>query len=683
MPAAIGAAVAAIVAFSATTIGGIVVNLALGVGLALFTAALSRPDTPPLPTPSDGQTEIRQPLSPRVKSYGTVRVSGTVWWLDAIADTLYLGLALNHGRIAEYLSFHIDENEVDINGSDEVTTTPYAANGVFLHSRLGAASETKYSEILSDFGVDDVRGDGVASILAVVEHPATAAAYQNTYPNGRPTIRATIKASVVWDPRESAQDRQTETTWEWSDNPIICLLNYLLSSDGYGIPWERVEPNLQQWKDAADVCDEMVPLAAGGSAARYRIAGTYRLTDAPADVVAKFCSTCDGRLWVKRDGSVGVAVGKFVAPSVTITNAQILGYSGLMRGQDPVRAIQGVRAEYMSPNHDYREHEAEPWPTGEDVLALGEDRTAALDLLWVPSPSQARRLMKRAYVRTQARWQGTIYTNLAGMRAIDERYINVQIDEIGVNESFEVGRITLHPGAEDGPACEIQILSVDASIDAWDETTEEGDADADTFSYVSSFSKTGTAVNVLTEAGAALGRVAYVFGANATGIPATPAGWSLVASIGPASGLAAAVYRRAIDGTEGSITVNSASGAIIVVLMQGMPNPSETVEVTSISAADLGGLHSWASIDPAFALVQFCAATSDFDFPGWGRLYDSDTKVELDDERDTVHRTGSITAQASVIIYPFGSAPPVNLGASVTDDRGTNGDIVFMAEPGG
>lgn len=676
MPAAIGAAIAVVVAFAGTQIGAIVVNLAIAVGLSLISGALSRKSSP-LPTPSDGQTEIRQPLSPRVRSYGKVRASGTVWWLDAIADTLYLGLALNHGRISEYLTFHIDENVVDIDGTDKVTTSPYSANGVYLHSRLGAATETKYDDILTGFGVDEVRGDGVASILAIVQHPATAVAYQNAYPNGRPTIRATVKASVVWDPRDSTQVRTTETTWAWSENPVVCLLNYLLSADGYGIPWERISPNLQQWKDAADVCEEEVDLAAGGTASRYILAGTYRLTDDPSDVVAKFCSTCDGRVWTRRDGSIGVAVGKFVPPSVTIANDQILGYSDLVRGQDPVRAIEGIRAQYMSPDHDYREHEAEPWPTGAEVLELSEDRTIALDLLWVPSSPQARRLMKRAYLRAHADWRGTILTNLAGLKAVDERYIRVKIDELAIDDTFEVGRFTLDPN---GLTCEIEILAVDAAIDEWDATTEEGTADSGTFDFPTIYAKTGTTIDVLSEALGVTGQTAYVFAANAVGVPVTPAGWTLVpgmtASVG---GLAMVVYRKVLDGTEVSITVASGTAAIIVALMYQMPVPVESdlnIEVqTGIPARQTKDV-----ITAPYAVFQFGAANSDFDDPSVWFMEDS-SKVAIAGARDTVQRTGAVTAQLNVMVYPSASTP-VTILAGMTSDHGQNGMLSFIAVPG-
>lgn len=684
MPSAIGLALfalgapLAVVNVVTLVVVPAIIKVAISVGLQLAASYLSR-NSSPLPKPSDGQTEVKQALSPRVRSYGRVRVSGAVWWLDAINKVLYLGIALNHGRIGAYVDFLIDENTVDIDGTDQVTTSPYDSPAVFLHNRLGLPTETKYSEILSGFGVDEVRGDGVATILGTFTNPNSAATFQNTYPNGRPLIRATIEASVVWDPRDATQDRTDPSTYLWSDNPVVCLLDYMLSADGYGIPWERIEPNLDEWIAAADVCDEPVDLLAGGTTFRYRIAGTYTLEDDPKDVVAKFLSVCDGKVWPKRDGSIGINVGKFATPTVTIGNDAILAYTDLMFGQDPATAIEGIRAEYMSPEHDYREHEAEPWPTGDAVLELSDDRTAALDLLWVPGLSQARRLMKRAFMRAQARWRGTILTNLAGLRALDERYITVVIDELSINETFEIGQFTLDPN---GLTCEIEILSVDATIDDWD-PSEEGTEEGGGFAVDSiTFTKTGTAVDVLVEAGGAAGLTAFVGCANGTGIAATPAGWTLIAKAGPTSSLAIGLFMKLLDGTETSATFGSASGAIMVALVGGMSAPAISGSRDGSSVSTGSGIGATLTSPAApFLALAVAAANSDFDQPGWLEMNDVSSKATIVQDSNVL-RTGSITMQLAYALYASDAVPPSGFDFAIASDKGTNGIAYGVFTPG-
>lgn len=452
-------------------------SAAVSVGLSLAAGALVRLGASPAQQasvkPSDGQQQIKQAIPPRWKSFGTVRLTGPVFWLDSDPATayLYLGVILNHGRISEFVSYHIDDSEVTINGAGQVQTAPYSTVTTTILTRLGEATETAYSEIESAFGIADVRGDGLATMLLIADTFGTAEDQLKNYPGGIPRFRATIKASVVWDPRDPAQDRETESTWLWSENPVVCLLSYLLDPDGYGIPWSAVEPNLAEWIAAADVCDEQViSIDAGGYESRYRVAGTYLFTDRPGTVVSRFLSTFDGRLWHKRDGTLGISAGRFYEPEVTFTDAHITGFE-LQLEQDPLSAVAGVRAQYMSTAHDYREQDADPWPDGETVMALGEDRVLAMDLMWVPSHSQARRLMKRAAKREMATWRGKIRTNLAGLRAIDERYVRLEIASLGLSGTFEVSHFEL-----DELGCGLEVLAVDSSIDDWDPATEEGQA---------------------------------------------------------------------------------------------------------------------------------------------------------------------------------------------------------------
>lgn len=648
-----------------------IINAGIAIGLSLLANALQ---PHPSISPSDGQTEIKQALSPRIKSFGTVRISGIVCWLDAILDVLYYGLAFNHGRISAIVSYHINENTVTIDGTDKVTTAPYNATNVFLHSRLGVAIETAYSDILTAFGVSNWRGDGIASLLATIQNPATVDAFQTAYPDGRPTIRVTINSSVVWDPRDATQSRTDATTWLFSANPVVCLLNYMIDADGYGMPWSLIEGNLTEWTGAMDICDESVDLANGGTSPRYRLAMTFSLTDNPKDVASRILTACDGRIWARRGGTIGVVVGRFTAPTVTIESRDILAYGEMTRGQDPLFAVAGIRAQYMSPDNDYREHEAEPWPDGATVLALSEDRTVALDLTTVPSHRQARQLMKRVYVRETANWRGTIVTNLAGLRAIDERFINIVIDELGISESFEVGRFTLNPDN----TIEMDVRSVGSEIDDWNPATEEGTAtdSFDNFAFVSSFSKLGTALDPLAEAGGALGQTIVVFGA-ASGLAATPAGYTLITSAGPTSGLAIGAWVKALDGTEGSATFLSASGVIVSMTISGAPNPTTSdINQTVTTGNPVDQLKE--AINAPYMIFGYGADDQNETTNNWVSLHFAGPDITENAQNQS---NGSTLSGLAVMLEYSSSETPVNISVQMVD-RGTNGLLSFILRPG-
>lgn len=571
--AILGASVAAqaTIAAAAASLG----TIALGIGAALVYSAI----TAQAPVkPSDGQTETKDPLSPRRTSYGIVRTAGAVWFRASIGTYYYVGQALNHGRIGSVISRHIDENVVEVDGSELITSSPYVeqAGTQAFYVKLGTNPETEYSRLATDFALSEMRGDGVATMLGVVRNPDNSQNFTEVFPQGAPLFRVTYQASVCWDPRDPAQDREDESTWQWSENLAVCALAYVLDPNGYAIPWERIEPNLDEWISAMDICDEEITLLNGGTSARYRIAGTWTHNTPPKEVIKNFENSCDGRIWQRRDGSIGISVGKFVPPTVTLTDKDILGISDLTAGQDPLFAIAGVRAQYMSPDHDYREHDAEAWPTGEAVLSLTEDRVLALDLTWCPSHNQARRMMKVQYQKQNALWRGTIVTNLYGLKAMDERWIRLQLAEVdGLDIVVEISKFTFDPS---GPSCTIEFFSVDETLYDFDAATEEGLPEGGTFAFSSKGSKSGTAFDPLVDAGASIGQtVLVVVGAdNATlGVAATPAGYDLIVKAGPSNNVSSGAFTRVIDGTEGSVTLLQTSGIIQWVVFDYAPFPSQ------------------------------------------------------------------------------------------------------------
>ncbi len=468
MPAALGfllftlGAPLSIVNFITIGFGANLINLAIGIGLSLLASLLLRPQFPRR-KPSDGQQTIRQAVPVRWKHYGELRVGGPLWWFFSKRATksLYVGMLINQGRISEYLSFHIDDKIVGLNGT-KVTTEPFNGVNTRIHSRLGVPTETEYAPIKNDFGVNRVRGDGIATILGIFKSFADPGVHQENYPNGQPHLRVTARMSVVWDLRDPTQIRTDPATWKYSDNPVICVLDYFLSADGWGIPYARFENNLEQWKEAADICDSLVwSVEDAEFEKRFRIAATYLFSDNPAETLRRMAEVFDARIWQTASGQIGITVGIFKLPTITLSDDVIIRFD-LQRGEDRLFAVAGVRAQFMSPAHDYREFDAEPWPDGPTVAALSEDRIANLDLMWCPSHGQARRLMERHYEKARAKWNGKIVCNLGGLNAIDERIIQVKISELGIDDTFEIDHYAIDIARNE---ISLDLTSIDELID--------------------------------------------------------------------------------------------------------------------------------------------------------------------------------------------------------------------------
>lgn len=614
-----------IVNFIAIGFGATLVNAAIGVGLNLLAGRLLAGRSPEL-KPSDLQSPIRQAVPPRIRSYGRVCIAGAVFWRDAIASThiLYLGFLLNHGRIGGFSRYIIDNNTVAIDGSGVVTTAPYSGVATTILTRLGLATETAYSQLSSAFGYTNVRGDGVASALFLHTNFGDVSTQTQDYPNGIPQDKVVIDASVVWDWRDTAQSRTDSTTWQTSSNPVVCALDYLMHADGFAIAWEKITANIAQWTAAADACDELL-----GEETRYSLSFTYDYTQRPGDVLAQILRSCDGKVWPRTDGTMGISVGAFVQPSVTIRSRDVVGYR-ISYGQDRLASIAGVRAQFKSVGLGYVETDAEPWPDVDTVLALSEDRVVNLTLTMVPSEAQARRLMELEYLRQTSPRRLTLTTTLGGMKALDERWVHVSLPERSIDIDGEVldttidlenGRVTLEIAERVAPAPSPELdLTVFRLVGRGSFVSA---ADNPTFNYNTVISG---------EAPIAGDLVVWALVSELNPTYTTPAGWTairavfggsreqaLIAKIVTASDLASALNPISAGGNEG-----------LVALWVAYRNPGATLASTTYSdvTPDAGDpmavtVDLTSQTGPFLALSMHYAETGSADAmpsPRWGSI---------------------------------------------------------------
>jgi hypothetical protein len=348
----------------------------------------------------------------------------------------------------------------------------------------------------------------------------------------------------VWDPRVQTQDADNPDTWAWSDNAALVILDYLRHESGFAMPLAWIEPELAAWIAAADICDEAVSLAAGGTAARYRIWGTYGYDERPADVLARLLSACNGRLWIGANGGLALSVGAWSTPSVTLGDEAIVAYR-LASGSEAPEAANTLSAVYVDPAQGYIETEAEAWTDPASVAAFGEQKSDAR-LYMVPGHSQARRLMKQALAKIAPEWRGTLTTNLAGLAALTERFVAMEIDELGLSITAEIDNIEFR--VEAGNVISgliIEFTAMTAAAFAWSAAAEEGSA-----AHVPP-ALTGDAIPE--PAGFA------VSVQNRDGVYVGTASWNAFT----VSGLAVRVEYR-IDGTTDWLTVTSAADATSV-----------------------------------------------------------------------------------------------------------------------
>jgi hypothetical protein len=441
---------------AASLIGGVLLTGAL-YGLQSFLTPRPRR----LQTPAQQyQAVLNQSVGPRMRGYGRVKIGGTRAFWDSKDGILYQIIMCHHGQIDAFEQTWLGDKQVTLDGSGNVIETPWAG---FVTIKLfdGSPSQSAWSDLTGAFSgvwTTDHRLRGIAYVAAIFKSPSNDK-YLETFPEGYNTpIRVVSRLSRVLDTRTS--------TTAWTENPAMCIRDYLLHPDGYRLTAADLDES--SFIAFANVCDQALALAAGGTELRYRIAGLYNLNDDPKDVLSRLLACCDGELHETTEGKIALRGGVWSEATFTITDADILSHS-LEQGNDAFSAFNQLRVLYLSPQHDYKTQEAQSWDDLADQALRGllsEDFTVDM----CPSPSQARRLAKIHRAKMNPQWRGTISTSLVGLNARSQRIIRVVLPELGIDQDF---RITSHAIKGDLSGCEIGIASLDASAYAWT-TAEEG-----------------------------------------------------------------------------------------------------------------------------------------------------------------------------------------------------------------
>lgn len=136
------------------------------------------------------------------------------------------------------------------------TSTKYLVRFKF-HN--GSPTQSADTDLIaeSEHWTSEHKLSGIAYMYVRLEHDADA------FPNGMPTITAEVKGKKVYNPATS--------TTAWSDNPALCLRDYLTSS--YGLKEEASNIDDTLVNSAVTVCDALV----GSPVTKIQVGGEYKI----------------------------------------------------------------------------------------------------------------------------------------------------------------------------------------------------------------------------------------------------------------------------------------------------------------------------------------------------------------------------------------------------------------------
>ena len=211
--------------------------------------------------------------------YGETRIGGVVFYQaitsspDSNQDRLHRAIAFAGHEIESYEAIYFNDEKVEI-GMDGNVTSPFKFSGkARVKQHLGADDQVADSDLVAEVTewTTAHRARGIAYLYVRFQDSAA-------FPNGVPVVTAKIRGKKLEDPRED------QVTTVWSDNPALCIRDYLLS--GYGLNESTSDIDGDLFEEAANACDEDI-----AGAKKYTCNGSFTLDGDPEDIIRNLLSS--------------------------------------------------------------------------------------------------------------------------------------------------------------------------------------------------------------------------------------------------------------------------------------------------------------------------------------------------------------------------------------------------------
>jgi len=411
---------------AASAFGGALINIGLSIGLSVIAQKLA--PKPRLPTPTERLVNFAQPLTAMEWVFGQVRKGGPYAVTSFQGDRRHYGVILAAHQITAIDQWYIDNQPVEV-ASGVVTTAPFT-NWIGLRPYLGAAGQVADATLVSAIpewtSAHNMAGLAyVAAFARRVPDNQFSEVYGNSSQTG-PVITPVIRGVPVYDPR-------TETTG-YSNNAALVWAWVIENRLGAGtVDWAKVAIE-------ADAADVFVTNRTGGTQRKWTLNGTFSDDTDYETLVQQIILACDGYAYEKPDGTVGFYVGRYIAPTITLTDDDFYGVqiSENDFGQDP--ATEFI-AQYVEPANDWIEAASATLIADPDARINRQ----TVQILYTNNHNQAMRALKRIAKSNRAQFRITGSIGLIALDLLDHRFVNV--DVLGRQFVAEIGRIT--PGADD------------------------------------------------------------------------------------------------------------------------------------------------------------------------------------------------------------------------------------------
>ena len=428
--AALGALIAATggLAFFGTTVGATF----LGVGIATFTlvslgagiAATLLTPKPKIPASQLSRLNVGlDPSTPRKIVFGTTAMPLDIRYHESSGSNQeyvdYI-VALAAHKVASINEIWFEE-KLAWSSSGGVTAT-YSGYLTIQTRTEGTAGNTIAINGGGKWG-SSRRLTGCAYLYIRIKRTGNTKKAESPLVSGLPSrVTAIGNGALLYDPRKdstvpggSGSHRATDqSTWgvytdaDDTDNPALQLLWWLLGwkingklSVGSGVPYTRID--MPSFITAANICDENVTLAIGGTQKRYRTSGTASDSDDRMEIINNLLMSMNGTI---RDngGKLKLTVMKndLADYALTFNESDILGEFDWQQTGSLTENYNVARGRYIDPSNNSL-YQMVDYPEVGFASPDGVERVLSVDLVYVEDGRRAQRIANQVLQRNQYR----------------------------------------------------------------------------------------------------------------------------------------------------------------------------------------------------------------------------------------------------------------------------------------
>ena len=385
--------------------------------------------------------------------YGKRKVGGTLAFLETSGDDnefLYMIIALCEGQVESCEKIWVDDKQVTWSGALTHGTERTVGSG---DSNFYKDSDSKITVTWYDGRDDQTYNTTVGTLsswtsnhrLRGVSYLALKFKWSEDCFMGIPAVHAEIKGRKVYNANldgtktggSGSHREDTASTWEWSDNPVWCTLDYMRNSRfGLGIANSYFDGDYADWQTASDVCDaDVTPY---GSASAIDLLDMNYVVDTKKKCIENLKEMVSGfRGYLNyANGEYKVVAESTGSASVSLTEDNILGgikVSSLNKNSRYNRVI----VTFVNPDKNYQSDEAQ-WPPIDDSGLTSADQHATMktadggflmegrfDYPSITSPYQAQEIAEVICRRSRNNMNVSLRCDATGMDLMVGELVNV------------------------------------------------------------------------------------------------------------------------------------------------------------------------------------------------------------------------------------------------------------------